>query len=131
MTEIERAHQLLKSSSELLEATRNRSRAWSTIESDEPRFTREAQQVFDRTLAEQEAKRLHREAQHTMNAQNSKAWNDWAKSAARKMFMDEMAPVIAEALKARDASIAQLEQRVQELEQSADPKLARIPGKAA
>jgi hypothetical protein len=129
--EIIRARELLKRTDETLERCRNRpARPWNVVEGTEPQFTREAQQIIDRHLAELEAERIHRETRHTMAGQNSKAWNDWAKSIAVRQCR-ELSKVVADAivqqtrklseatqhaLDKRDARIAQLEQRIATLE---------------
>lgn len=131
VSETERARALLKSSAEALERSRSRTaRPWNVVETADPQLTREAQEVFDRTLAEQEAKRIHAEARHTMAATNSKAWNGWADKKITAMIK-QIGPIIGdaigkriaelrtstqEALDQRDARIAELEARLGKLE---------------
>ena len=125
-TETERARELLASSEEALERSRNRPTRLLTATTDEPQFTREAQAVVDRMAAASVRRMAEHTAKRTMSKESQARWNDWAGGIARttfyKLSVEHLAPIIADALKERDDRIAELEQRVINLEQ---------PGKVA
>jgi len=128
-TEIERAHQLLVSSEEALERSRNRPTRLLTATTDEPRFTKEGQETIERMAAESVRRMAEHTAKRTMSKETQAGWDKWAKSiasnAAHERYM-ALVEEIAEVLTERDERAALLEQRIAVLEQQLKGKVSPI-----
>jgi hypothetical protein len=130
--ETQRARELLVSSEELLERSRNRPRYSSSWIDEQP----ECRAVVTAPVV----RKVRRDAavSQTMDPQTQAAWGRWAESIARKVAQEQdlkLVDVIGEALKVvlaeRDERIAALEQRVDQLEQQASGKVSPIRSAAA
>ncbi len=123
--EIRRARELLASSAELLERSRNRPRYASSWLDDRPQ--ERAVTVPVRKVREDAA------VSRTMNHGTQKRWNDWAENIARNVaherdlkLVDIIGGALKDALAERDERIAQLEQRINQLEQQAAGKVTAL-----
>ena len=116
-SEIRRAHQLLASSEEALERSRNRPQVRSSW-LDDPQPSRTVDAPARKVRPDARAGR-------TMDATTQAKWDQWAKSIASnvahaqcKVILESVGRVVGDALAQRDARIAELEQRLANLEKA-------------